>query len=146
MTETEILDANRFLEYVDSNYRKALLQTFGSFVRQKRRFIDASVDEEDLYQSMLAALPRYVSQLQKPAVDKKTGEVIPLIARLCRFARRHALFFIKKIKLRFETIERNPYARAGKYCEAFTPLEMAARRASEFGDGELGPYERHENL
>jgi hypothetical protein len=132
-SQTETLDSNAFVELVHINYESTLKKKFRGFVIQKRSYMDASVDEDDLYQSMLAVLPRYAESLQQPLVDKKTGKIVPLIARLLGFARRHALSYLKKTKRRFDIIANHsyhdPYDLVSQYCETVTPLEMAALKA-----------------
>ncbi|MGA8087672.1 MAG: hypothetical protein WCA10_10220 [Terracidiphilus sp.] len=123
---TEAIEANLFLEMVHQNYCGPLKTTIRAILNQKRRFLDASVDENDLYSDVLLALIRggYADKLQQPG----TTATATLKARLRAFARRHTLNHIKKTKRRHSIIEKRPHE-LGKFCEALTPEEMACIRA-----------------
>jgi hypothetical protein len=126
---TLILSDSDFVEMVHNTYLTPIKNSIRGVLNNKRAYIDASVDENDIYSDVQLALltKGYAAKLQQPG----TTATATLRSRLCAFARRAAMNHITKMKRRHDVIAVNPYARAGKYCEALTPQEMASMRADE---------------
>lgn len=138
MTGTETIDANSsaFLEEVHNKYRSDIKAAIRMILNEKRSFMDASVDEEDIYSELLLALWRYAASFAKPGTAS-------LKTRLCAFAKHHVInYHIKKQRRRFGIIQTNPFGRVGKYCEAFTPLELNSMRADELEANQQGRIEK----
>lgn len=127
MKEAKAIEENLFLELVHQKYCGTLKSTIRGILNRKRRFLDASVDENDLYSDVLLAIitSGFADKLQQPGTTATATEK----ARLCGFARRATLNHIKKVKRRHGIIEKRPHELAGKYCEAFSPLELASIKA-----------------
>jgi hypothetical protein len=122
-TELAILSDHDFVEMVHNTYLTPIKNSI------RGAYIDASVDENHIYSDVQLALltKGYAAKLQQPG----TTATATLRSRLCAFARRAALNHITKVKRRHDIVAVNPHARAGKYCEALTPQEMASMRADE---------------
>jgi hypothetical protein len=120
MTET-IVTTDALFEQIHKKYQSTLTNVIRGILNRKRRYMDASFDENDLYSELLQLI------LKEPERYLTPGKT-PLINRLCGLARKHTLIRITKIKRRHDIIEPRPHELAGKYCEAFTPLEMESIR------------------
>jgi hypothetical protein len=131
MTEAKAkaIEANLFLEMVHQNFCGTIKNTIRAILNQKRRYLDASVDENDLYSQVLLALieGNYADKFKQPG----TTATATLKARLRGFARRTTLNHITKVKRRHNIIEKRPHELVGKFCEAFGFCEMACIRAEE---------------
>jgi hypothetical protein len=113
-----------FLQEVDHRYRGIIKNTIRGILNNRRKYMDASVDENDLYTEFLFVVAKFADKLRQPGT-------VPLEARLRALARKNTLIFITKTKRRFEIIAKRPHELVGKYCEAFTRYEMASMRAEE---------------
>jgi len=69
---TEIQTDNEFVEMVHNKYCSAIKYAIKGILNNKRRYIDASVDENDIYSQVLLALIEkgYAKKLQQEGTTK----------------------------------------------------------------------------